>query len=268
MASDPPTGGGNPGDVEIPNPEAGFMFRAEMFVMNVLLGYAKVIIGLLVLILVVALVIGQYQSWYRQNQRKTSSEIANVERELRKDLLLDLDDRTREIVEQYTTGAIDMLQAMPIEMTDDNVASTIEAADKLVALGVEARGTARTEAYLRAAELYRRVEKVEPERQALESCLESAEGVLAYTCTANLVALDVDEDKVESAVSRLQAAMETLPPFSAQRAALSLAEIYEHEGRTADAKAVYDTYESRWPEAADLADVQARRARLDGGGEG
>jgi hypothetical protein len=265
VASDSPTGPGpQQGDVDVPNPDAGILFRAEMFMMNVVLGYAKVLLGVLVVVLIGALVIGQYQSWYRQNQRMTSSQVSDVERGLRAELLEGLDPMTRQAAENFTTGAVDLLPAVQ-ELDEESVASVRTAADELVAIGAEARGPAASEAYLRAGELYRRVGDGEKRRAALEAAAEHASGVIAYVAVAGLASMDVDDGRIEAAASRLRALMDEEDGFPAQQAARQLASVYEHDGQAAEAKAVYDAYEARWPEAPDLADVQASRSKLQTG---
>lgn len=98
--------------------EAGWLFRVEMAITNFLLGYWKVLVGLIVAVLVGALVYGQWQNHVERVQESATAQIA----EARLDLVLELSKRvdapSRRLLERgnYSlAGAINGLANLPPE---------------------------------------------------------------------------------------------------------------------------------------------------------
>lgn len=200
---------------------------------NFMLGYWQYLIGVLVVVLLGFLFFGQYQSWHLADQRAASRQIFEAEKALRTDEL-----PTAEVFAAVADGLLE----------------------------IEARGMARTEALLKAAELYRLAEDPEKQRAALE--LAAAAGgtdVMAYAAEAALANLDLEAEDGDAATARLRTLMTTHQGFLAEQAALDLALMYEHLERTDDARAIYDAFPTQFPESQFSEVAAARRAKL---GEG
>ena len=73
MAATPP---GNDDDLELKPAKAGALFRAEMFTSNVVLGYWRSALTVVVVVLLGILLYGQYKNYNRRSQRGTAAEIA------------------------------------------------------------------------------------------------------------------------------------------------------------------------------------------------
>jgi hypothetical protein len=253
------------GEVDIPKPDAGFAFKAEMFVMNILLGYAKVFIGIGVLILLGALVVGQYQNWYRQNQRNTSAVAAGVERDVKAALLAALPEGDRAQAQRYGLGVIDLMRVVP-EVDDGVRAELVKGAEGWMAAARDGQGTAASEAASRAAEIYRRLGMAAEQRAALELASDTGGAAAKLGAELNLAALDLDEGSVESAASRLRAVMDAKAGYLSERAALDLGAAYEHADRNGDAIAVYQQFATMFPGSARAEEAQARLTKLLGSG--
>lgn len=219
-------------DLEFEPADAGVAFRAEMAATNFALGYWRHIVAVLVVVLLGFLFYGQYQSWHLGDQRDSARQIFEAERALR-----DAEDPQPELFGQV--------------------------ADALMA--VDARGMAKSEALLKAAELYRLAEQPEKQRSTLELAAGASEGVLAYAADAAIANLDLEAGDGDAATARLRRLMDSEQGFLAQQAALDLALMYEHLDRTADARAVYDEFTARFPESELGDEVRERRAKLGDG---
>lgn len=244
-----------PDELELKPAEAGAMFKAEMFATNLVLGYWRHGVALVVLVLLGILAWGQYGDWYRNTQRATAAHIADVMSGLPAPMV--------EIPSRLASGeAVDL-------------AAVEKVADDLVAVANGAGGTARTEALMTAAELYRIVEKPEKQRTALEKA-EGAPGVLGWSVGAALANLELEQGQGDSAVARLRKLSEAADGYLGEQALIDLGLALEHLDRRDEAAQVYADFLSRFPESKRADQVKARQARVsapavepaEGGGAG
>ena len=229
-----------PQDPNIPNPDAGVAFRAEMAAQNFVLGYWKHGVALVVLILFGVFVYGQYSTMQLAAQRGYAEQIAEAQKSL-------------------PTIA-------PSGPTDEDRETLIAVADELSAVGQEARGTAAVEAWLRAAEIYRVANATAQQRKALEAAvaLDAGAGPLRFAAQGALANLDLEQGDGDAAVARLTRLSEELDGYLAEQATLDLGLALEHLDRTEQAVEVYDRFLETWPDSPRADEARLRRGRLTG----
>lgn len=232
-------------DLDIDVNEGGATaLKAEMAVSEFMLRYWIHLTVAVVIVIVGIFSYGQYTSWMVDAQRATTSAIADVEASLDADLL-----------------TLAQAKAGVRPGTEINIEEVKAGADKLTEIAMGASGTSATEAWLKAAELYRIADDTAQRRAALEKASAGTKGVLRYAAEAALANLDLEEDKADAALARFQALRADPNAFLARQATLDLAGAYETLGRHGDAVATYDAYLATWSDAPDIEDVQARRVK-------
>jgi tetratricopeptide (TPR) repeat protein len=238
-------------DLELKPADAGTMFRMEMFATNVLLGYWKHMLAVVVVVLLSILLYGQYRDYYRRTQRSTAALVA--------DQMAKLPDMAPGLSEKVARG----------ETIDKAQLETV--GDEIVAIANGATGTARVEGLLTAAELFRLAQKVEKQRGALEGAAGASEGVLAFAAEEGLANLELGVGEGEKAVERLRKLAETHEGFLAEQAMLDLGLALEHLGKPGEADKLYSEFLTKFPESLRADEVKQRQARVAaaaGGGAG
>lgn len=244
MADDRPGG-----DLDLGNEDAGLAFRAEMAASHFFATYWKGLLAVIGVGLLGVLVYSQWRDMHQASQRKATAAIADIETTLSDDVL---------VLAQRKAGLIpgDEIDVTPLR----------EAGTELLDLAQEGSGTAAVEAALKAAEMFRIAEAPDLRRQALQVAEQGASGVLRYSAVAALANLDVEEDKVDSAIARFESLLDE-EDYLARQATLDLAATYEALDRYDEALSTYESYLTRWPDAPDTDEVLARRdkaSRTDG----
>lgn len=235
-------------DLELEQEGPGIGFRLEMWFTDNLVRYWRVLGGSLVVILIGALVYGQYETWDQSNQRRFTGSIADIEGEM--------DDPIDQLV-AIKAGAV------PDRHID--VAKITDTANKLVGVAKGASGTARAEACLKASELFRIAGDLGGRRAALEICEADATGVLKYAVEAGLATIDIEENKPDAALTRYRE-LQRLDDELARMATIDLGSALEALDRRPEALTAYEEFLQKWPEAPERADVEARKAKLAGQG--
>ncbi|MCB9664244.1 MAG: tetratricopeptide repeat protein [Alphaproteobacteria bacterium] len=230
-------------DFDLEGGAGDYALRAEMAASEFALRHWKPIVGVLVAVVAGIFTYGQVRDWYVDGQKAASAQIASAEDELSTDVF------------QLALARAGIRPDATID-----VPATTGVADALVEIANTTRGTAAVEAALKAAELYRLAGNDTERRAALELASAGASGVLHYAAEAALGTLDLEEGKVESAVTRFEA-LASGKDFLARQATLDLAGVYETLGRTSDAVATYDRWLSTWPDAPEADDVRERKER-------
>ncbi|MBW2254879.1 MAG: hypothetical protein JRI25_09830 [Deltaproteobacteria bacterium] len=230
--SEPPSN-----DLSLPEQEAGFLFRMEMWSTNAILGYWKHLVAVILVVLLAILVYGQYTSIHRRNQRGMTAEVSEVWNTL-------------------------PAQAIPGQLTDEQKATLRTAADELARIGGEGGGPASAEAWLKAAELYRLLGETESQKAALVAAQRFARGSLLYAARSGVANIEMELGDPEAALATYRVLMYEMDGYLAQDAALSLGLAYEHFDRPSDARAVYTEFMGLWPDAPLASEVQNRLDRL------
>ena len=231
-------------DLDLKPADAGALFRAEMWATNAILGYWKHLLAVLIVGLLCFLFYGQYQSYVQRTQRAATSMISDVEAELPAPLQI--------LAAQSAAG---ILEIDAEELTDIG--------DRLTEVGRIANPPAKTEALLKAAEVFRIAGASDQRRAALQLAAEGAEGVLRFAVEGALADLELEVGEGDAAVDRLKALMEG-EGFLAQQAALDLGLALEQLDRSDEAVEIYDEFMHRWPDSARTDQVRERRSRVSG----
>lgn len=250
MAEDAPGGGSGAGSTE-----QDYGLRAEMAASEFFMRYWPVVAGLAVVVLVGSLVYGVSQNQYVADQRRASARI---------------DDAMNTLRAQMPEGLAGQLDIVPFlsqaraGMAGENqldVDLTSKAADDILGIAQEVSGIAAVEGYLKAAELYRITDQPSQRRAALEGAAGSATGILRFSALAGLANLDLEEGKVDEGIARFRELAASDEDYLARQALLDLATALEALDRGDEARAAYDEYLERFPEAPDVDEVRKRRDR-------
>ena len=232
-------------DLDLKPADAGALFKAEMWATNAILGYWKHLLVVLVIGLLCFLFYGQYTTHVQRIQRGFTSMTAEIE--------ATLPDTFDVLGQQIATGAVEI---EPAELE--------QAGDKLVAVADQASGTAKTEALLKAAELFRLADADEKRRSALQQASVDARGVLLFAAEGALANLELELQEGDAAVQRLRGLMEKESGFLAEQATLDLGLALEQLERDDEAIKVYDDFLQRWPASSRIDEVRQRRDRVSG----
>ncbi|MEN0064482.1 MAG: tetratricopeptide repeat protein [Myxococcota bacterium] len=230
-------------DLEFQQADAGLLFRTEMWVTNAFLGYWPYLLGGVVVILLCFLLYGQYSAWVVSDQRASSQAIYEQ-----------IDDLPS--LERIGPGRA-FGQALP-EGTD-----LAERASKLEEVAEESRATARVEALLKAAELYRLADDAEAQRKVLEKAEGDANGVLAYGVQTSLANLELEAGDGDAAITRLRKLADRSDALG-QQATLDLGRALETLDRDEEARKVYENFEEQWPDSSRLDEVRERKKAVAG----
>ena len=231
-----------PEDISLPSQEAGVIFRAEMASQNFILGYWKVLVGIVVAVLVAILVYGQYTGYVRNQQRGFAADIAKIE--------VPITDIQR------------TLAMAPSEVVESDRTRLQTAAESLMAVGASAWGPAAAEAYMKAAELHRMLGNTEAQLAAYEAAIPAAEGDVEFAAKAARAALLLDTGANEASVAAWQELANGNDGFLGEFALVQLARTQEAIGDTAGAIASYERFMSTYTESNRLTEISAARAAL------
>ena len=232
-------------DLDLQPSRAGALFRAEMWATNAILGYWRHLLAVVITVLLALLIWGQYQNALRSGQRGTSRDISKVEAGLEDPI---------SVLGQRAAFAPDAMDTEALKKT----------ADELMEVGNESSGAGRTEALLKASELYR-IAGMDTERgDALRRASATADGVLFFAAEAALANLELESGEGDNAVGRLRALANEVDGFLAEQATLDLALALEQLDRNDEAAKVYDDFVERFPTSPRVDEVRQLRARVAG----
>lgn len=230
-------------DLDLKPAEAGTMFRLEMFATNFFLGYWRQMLAFLVTGLLGVLLWGQWTSYDQRLQRATAAEIADA-----------------------VQGLPAEIPGLPMLIASDPSTDLgkIEAAgDQVLKIAEGARGAARVEGFLTAAELFRVTGKTDKQRAALTEASERGSGMLRYAAESGLANLELGNNEGDAAVARLKKLAAAQKGYLAEQATLDLALALEHLGRKDEALGVYADFEKKFKDSKRVELVEERRARLE-----
>ncbi len=228
-------------DLELKPADAGALFRAEMATTNFVLGYWKAMVAVVVVVLASVLFYGQYTTWAEGKQRAAAGRIALVEARIK-------------------VPIINLSEGLAAEqITSDELA---KAAAELVVIAQETTGPSRVEADLKAAEIFRVLNRNDERRAALDDALPHAEGVLAYAAAGALANLDLEQGQGDAAVERWRALIAKQKGFLAEQATLELGLTLESLGRVDEARQLYADFAVTYPTSSRAETARQRADRL------
>lgn len=230
------------GDVELGAQKAGAAFRAEMWATDFFLGNWMYLAGVLVLILVGVFVYSQYAQQMRREQLAGSRQVAE-----------------REVRLPASVGELAPMAASGQPVDEAKLAETAAALE-----AIDSTGASRVEAMVKAAELYRIAGKTEEQKRALEAAAAVGIEPMSVLAQLSLANLELEAGESEAATARLRSLVNRTD-YLGEQAAIDLGLMYEHLGNTAEARGIYDDFESRFTESPRLELVRKRREALENG---
>ena len=234
-------------DLQFHTADAGVAFRTEMAATNFVIGYWKQTLAVMISGLICLVIFDQVRTAGVKDQRTTSAEIAQVERDLPVPIYM-----------------VPVAKMQGSEGLDDD--SLRASAEQLAGIGAKSRGVGSAEAHLKSAELYRVVGDNESRRTQLEAAQDNAEGVLAFSVESALATLDIEDGNVDAGVARYRGLVADSEAYLAQQAALELGTSLEALGRSDEASEVYASFLARWPDASSADEVRIRQGRAGDNG--
>ena len=213
-----------------------------MAAQNFVLGYWKVLVGIVVAGLVGVLVYGQYSNFQRHRQQAYAADIAKVE---------------MGISEIVPTLAFD-----PSLVTPEDMGKITSAATSYTQIGASASGGGATEAYMKAAELYRLLDKPEDQLAAYEGAIANAKGDLLFAAHAAHAALLLDTGASEASIAEWRELSTQWDGYLGAFATLQLARTLDSAGDSSGAVAAYDDLMSRFADSPLTETASDERSRL------
>ena len=230
---------GSNDDLKVIKPDAGLAFRAEMYGTNVILGYWKVIAGVIAAFLVCVLLYGQYQNWYLQKQEETSSETAH--------LLKMFSDEYPEFIFAGATG--DGYTPLTITENPKLLKDVRLAAQKLKEIGDSGSGSGAAYSYLMSAEFSRYAGDLELRKTALQAS-SNAGGLYATVAAVAEATIPLERGDVDGATASLAAVAESsADPVFQQWASLQRARVFKEMGKDDEAVKAYDALIAQFPDS-------------------
>lgn len=247
----PPTSGaGGGGDATAPQEEDA-LFRLQMAISDVVLGYWKYGVYAILAVLLVAAAYGGYTSWKESALRDDYAAIARV------------DHRMPKVDEMARYGLAPMDDPNDAQRASD----LVEGGKRFLAAGDEARGTPAVYAYLKAADAFRRANAQDQRLAALEKAWAvDAEDLPAWSAGSALAAALIDAGQTDRALGLYRELVGRLDGYLAEQALLALAGAQADAKKATEAKATLDEFRARFPESARMAEAAAIEARLGSGG--
>lgn len=239
-------GGNEPETTGAPQADADALFKAQMALADVGLKYWKHAFGGILLVLAVVFVRGQWTEHVAETTRASFSAIAKVD---------------RAVPDAFTMGPNG-----PEALTDaDAAARLVKAGDEYAAIAGRTTGASAVEAWLKAADVYRRVGDSGKQLSALTAAAAvDAEGAVAYGADLAYARALVANGKVDDAMAHLRATAGATTGFHGEQALLELARVQIDADRKDEARRTLDEFKARFGASKDGVAVKALEARLSG----
>lgn len=226
-------------------PDAGLVFRVQMWMSHYFLGYWKHMVAVVVAVLFGVLIYGQYSSWYEGNQKSTSQSVARAELSIYRDLILTLPEDQRASARDSLPDLTSLLLSVPMGAAQKT--PLLAGGEALWTIAQGSSGTASVEAAMSAAELFRLAGDPAKQREALSFAAKDASGALRFGAEGGLATLDLAEGRGEAAIVRLSSLAQGLDGYLAEQTMLDLAGVQTHLGKNAEARATYEAFLQRFP---------------------
>ena len=230
-----------------PPQETDAIFKMQMAASDIVLGYWKHFLGAILALLVVTFAWSVVQSWRGSQAEEVYGRIGKI------DYLMPPSTESTPFGEMPVDDA-----AVPGRMED-----SATGAGKYEEIARDATGAAGVEAWLKAAEAWRRAGKPEAARTALEKAVAvQAPGIVHFTAQAALAnALDAagERDKVKALYKDIAAAG---AGFEGETALLRLASMQADDGQTDAARATLTEFRTRFGSSKQLDAAAAIEKRL------
>ncbi len=226
------TEGGLPeGDaMPFPDHEEDVLFKAQMRVLNVLLGHWKTGLAIVGAVLFGVLVVGEYAAHQVGEQREFQDQIADIDRRMP-------DRSPTEILNPSGQGL------------DANIKANVEeGARRYEAVAGDASGAAAVMAWLKAGGAWERAGDGEKAMAAYGAAhTVGVADVIGWSAASQYANAQAAAGDPDGAIATLKAVEPRVSGLSAQQVALSIAMVLEDAGRKDDSRAAYEAFLSAHP---------------------
>ncbi len=226
--------------------EADVVFRVQMQVANLLLGYWKQGLGVIGAVLLITLVVGQGSTCIRDSQRGYSAAIAKVARDVPQPSQLSF----------YGLGPAD-------DLSDSaHVEALRKGAEGYEAVGEDAWGLSAGEAWIRAGDTWMRLQEKEKAMHAFEQAYEADRGgIYTFAAGNRLAVLYIEADRVGEARAIYRDLATSLKGYLAEQALIEVMELDLEAGDAAALKKSAAEFRARFPESPRLEQATLLEAR-------
>jgi hypothetical protein len=226
--------------------EADVLFRVQMKVADIVLGYWKQGLGVLGVVLLASLVVGLTQGWIRDSRRSASAAIARV-----------------------TEGipAPDPLSAYGLAPQDDlndpsRVASLRESAEAFEKVAREASGVGRATAWIKAGELWIRVNDPNRALEAFRAARKASDDdILGYTAGSQVARILADQGDTAGARTMLRELATSGKGLLGERPLMEIMKLQLEERDAEGVKKSAAEFRARFAKSPRLDEVAALEAR-------
>jgi hypothetical protein len=240
-----------PTSPEAPPQEQDALFRAQMALQDLILGYWKYGVYAVLLVLLGALVYGGVTSWTRSKAEGHYAEISRV------------DFRMPKVDQMARFGLAPMDDPNDVQRMSD----LQEGARRFEAAAADAKGAAAVYAWLKAAEAWKRAGKDAEALAAAEKAnAVGAEDLAGFTAGSAYASALRDAGQADQAIAVLTSLSTRFEGLYAEEALLALAGAQIDAGKTADAKATIESFKTRFATSPRAERVAALESRLVTGG--
>ncbi len=243
-------GGNEPETTGAPQADADALFKAQMALADVGLKYWKHAFGVILLVLAGVFVRGQWTEHVAETTRASFSAIAKVD---------------RAVPDAFTMGPNG-----PEALNDADAAARLaKSAEDYAAIAGRTNGASAVEAWLKAADVYRRVGDSGKQLSALTAAAAvDAEGAVAYGADLAYARGLVANGKVDDAMAHVRTTAGATTGFYGEQALLELARVQVDADKKDEARRTLDEFKARFGASKDGMAVKALEARLGGSATG
>jgi tetratricopeptide (TPR) repeat protein len=233
---------------QVPLEESELLFRLQMKVADVFFEHWKSGLTLLILVLIVVLGASLYQGRVVQTLQESSASIAAVDRKL------PVPDQMAE------------LGFAPLDdLGDPKRVRLLEAiANKYEAIAGDATRAPAAEAWIKAGDVWTRLENTEKSAAAYASSLAAFDqGVYGYTARNALATAHLATGNAAGAVALYRDLSKGQKGYPAERALADLADALEQDGQTQEAIDTWRAFGTQFPDSVLAEDAVTQLGRLE-----
>lgn len=240
----------NPEPPVIPSDqEADVLFRVQMKLADLMLGYWKHGLAVVGVLLLVTLVVGLLQNYFRDARREVSEKIATIDAKVPQP----------EMLAMYGMG-------LPDDLSDtERVDALKKSARDYESVAKKTSGIAATEAWIKAGDIWNRLGEKDSEIKAFQAAFdETTKGIIGYTAGNRLAVLyanNGDKAKAREVLRTLATKQEGLP---AENALIDLMTLAQAENDTATVRQVAAEYKARFPKSPRMEKVTLLEGKAGG----